>query len=102
MKIIWSDFASSMLLEIFRYYKAVSSENTALKIKASIFSATKILSKHPHSGQMEETLSSLGEGHRYVVEGNYKIIYKEVEQGILITDVFDTRQHPSTMNKKRK
>jgi plasmid stabilization system protein ParE len=34
------------------------------------------------------------EGHRYLVSGNYKIIYKEVNEGILITDVFDTRQDP--------
>jgi len=46
------------------------------------------------SGQIEGNLQKLGEDHRYLVEGNYKIIYKKVKEGILITDVFDTRQDP--------
>ena len=50
--------------------------------------------RHPLSGQIEVNLQKLGEDHRYLVEGNYKIIYKKVKEGILITDVFDTRQDP--------
>ena len=63
-------------------------------ITHSIFSATKQLIKYPKSGQIEETLTILEENHRYLVKGNYKIIYKPVEDGLLITDVFDTRQDP--------
>jgi hypothetical protein len=38
----------------------------------------------------------------YLVEGNYKIIYKRVKEGALITDVFDTRQNPSKMQIRSK
>lgn len=54
----------------------------------------------PESGQQEETLKQLREGHRYLVEGNYKIVYKPVKEGILISDLFDTRQEPAKINDK--
>lgn len=56
--------------------------------------------KYPNSGQIEENLTLLGENHRYLVTGNYKIIYKPVIEGILITDIFDTRQDPQKVNVK--
>lgn len=71
-------------------------------MKNGIFWATRQLSKHPNSGQIELTLKQLGEGHRYLIKGNYKIVYKEVDEGILITDVFDTRQDPRKINDKRR
>jgi hypothetical protein len=43
----------------------------------------------------------LYEGHRYLVKGNYKIIYKEIQEGLLITDVFDSRQDPIKINNKK-
>jgi hypothetical protein len=55
------------------------------------------LKKPGHSILME-----LGEGHRYLIESNYKIIYKEVPEGILITDVFDTRQDPTKINNPKR
>lgn len=100
MKIIWSDLASTALIEIYKYYKDVANKDIAIKIKDSVFSATKQLIKHPDSGQNELTLSTLGEGHRYLVKDNYKIVYKKVDEGILITDVFDTRQDPGKINVK--
>ena len=69
-----------------------------LKIKVEIFTATRQLKKHPSSGQIEINLEELNEGHRYLVKGNYKIIYKEIPEGMLITDVFDTRQDPININ----
>ena len=98
MKIIWSDFASETLKDIYDYYKKVASVTIARKIKENIFIATRQLINHPESGQIEETLLQLEEGHRYLVSNNYKIVYKKVKEGILITDVFDTRQDPIKIN----
>jgi plasmid stabilization system protein ParE len=47
MKIIWTDFASNSLFEIYQYYKEVANENVAQRIKSSIFRATRQLIKHP-------------------------------------------------------
>lgn len=98
MKLIWTDFASETLKDICKYYKEAAGEGVAKKIKKGIFSATKQLLRNPNLGQIETTLKKLGEGHRYLVSGNYKIIYREVSEGILITDVFDTRQDPDKIN----
>ncbi len=98
MKIIWSDFASQMIEDIYKYYKKRVSITLAKKIKSDIFFTTKQLIRHPESGQVEPTLKQLNQDHRYLIEGNYKIIYKKVNQDILITDVFDTRQDPEMIN----
>jgi toxin ParE1/3/4 len=94
MKIIWSEFASNALKGIYLYHKLMVSEKVARTIRSNILCYVKHLLKHPRSGQTESTLEVLKEGHRYLVYGNYKIIYREVDEGILITDVFDTRQDP--------
>lgn len=55
------------------------------------------LAKHPGKGQQEEYLAHLGKGHRRILEGYHKIIYRVEEQTIYITDIFDTRQDPTKM-----
>jgi plasmid stabilization system protein ParE len=94
MKVYWSDFASKTLRDIYVYYKEVAEINIAGKIRSAIFSATKQLARYPNSGKIEDNLKILGEDHRYLIKGNYKIIYKPVKEGLLVTDVFDTRQDP--------
>jgi plasmid stabilization system protein ParE len=98
MKVIWSDFATETLRDIYVYYKEAAGKTTADRIKHTIFSATKQLVKYPGSGRVEEHLTILGEDHRCLIKGNYKIVYKPVKEGILITDVFDTRQDPKKIN----
>jgi len=46
------------------------------------------------SGSIETSLTDLKEEHRYVIRGNYKIIYKIQHKNVFITDIFDTRQDP--------
>ena len=98
MKIIWSRFAITMLKEIYLYHKDAAGVNVAKKLKSKIFSSVKQLKKHPDSGQIEKSLEQLGEDHRCLVSGNYKILYKKVKEGILITDIFDSRQDPTKIN----
>lgn len=98
MKVIWSNLAEDSLISIYKYYREVAGIKIARKIKIEIFEATRLLIKHPDSGQIEEVLNPLDEGHRYLVKRHHKIIYKRVEEGILITDIFDTRQDPIKIN----
>jgi len=100
MKIIWSDFAENSLHEIFLFYKEAASITVASRIRSRIFHATKQLPKQPLSGQLEPNLIKLREEHRYLVVGNYKIIQKRVKEGVLITDVFDTRQDPGKIQRR--
>jgi toxin ParE1/3/4 len=98
-QVIWTNFAISELKNIFLYYRMVAGERTAVKIKRSIFAATKPIIKHPLIGAEEENLQDLKQGHRYIVEGNYKIIYRIIGEEIFITDIFDWRQNPTKMKK---
>jgi plasmid stabilization system protein ParE len=102
MKIIWTNFAIENLKAITSYYHKVAGKNIADKIKAELFKSTKQLKQHPDSGQEETFLKQLNEGYRYIVSGNYKVVYKRVEEGILITDIFDTRQNPVMINNPKR
>ncbi len=100
MQVIWTNFAIAELKSIYLYYRMVAGDSVADKIRNSVFSATKHLSKHSLSGAIEENLVDLKQGHRYLVEGNYKIIYRIMKNEIYITDVFDCRQNPQKMKRK--
>lgn len=102
MKILWTDFASNELEDIFKYYKENVNLQIAKKIKSGIFSKINQLKKMPQSGTIDPHLKKLEEGHRYLVQGNYKIVYKEMSEGILITDIFDSRRNPSKINDQQR
>jgi len=97
MPVIWTDPAKARLKEIYSYYKITVSVALAKKIKTKIFAATRYLAVNPLIGQEEELLKFKKQGHRYLVEGNYKIIYLPVKKKVYILDVFDTQQNPVKM-----
>jgi plasmid stabilization system protein ParE len=70
-QIIWTNFAISELKSIYLYYRMVASDKVADKIRKSVFDSTRPLIKDPLIGAIEENLTDLKQGHRYLVEGNY-------------------------------
>jgi hypothetical protein len=60
------------------------------------------LQTQPESGQMEELLEHLNQNSRYLVEGNYKIIYQYSECVVIITDVFHVKQNPVKIKKRKR
>ena len=102
-KIIWSEFASSQLDEIFEYYKAEASLKVAKRLLKELINEPKKLIKSPEIGQKEESLKQRIIEYRYFVFKNYKLIYsvdKENEY-IKIADVFDTRQNPPKIKRTK-
>ncbi len=99
MKILWTETAKSQLKEAYQYYKEVAGTKVAKSIKRKIFEKTAKLSSHPEIGQHEQHMLVASLGYRYLVVGNYKIIYRILkEEGIiLIAAIFDTRQHPDAL-----
>jgi plasmid stabilization system protein ParE len=102
MKIFWTKFALLSLSEIYKYYKENVNLHIANNICDSLLASARQLDKHSLSGQNEELLIDLSEDHRYLVRGNYKIIYKIKNKKIYITDVFDTRQDPEKVIRRNK
>ena len=97
MKIVWTDFAIENLKIIFDFYSAKASKKVAHQIRKKILESTKQLIIQPKSGQKELNLEKLNQDYRYIVIGNYKIIYRIHQNEVIINDVFDTRQNPEKM-----
>lgn len=97
MTIVFTANAKKRLRQIFDYYCDKDLPAVALRIRTSIENRILYLEKFPRMGAVEEALRDLGLGHRYLVEGNYKIIYRIAEDMVYITDVFHARQDPSKM-----
>ena len=95
--IFWTDFAEEKLDEIFSYYLEKANYKTAKSLILGIVKSTKFLESQPFLGQKEPHLLYRPEGIRYVLQGNYKILYSVFEERIMILDVFDTRMNPTKM-----
>ena len=95
MTVFWTKFALDELHHIYDYYKVNVSVLIANNIKESILLSTHQLESQPLSGTPELLLQHLNQGHRFIIRGNYKIIYRIQSKKIYITDVFDTRQNPT-------
>ena len=93
MDIIWTNPTKKDLRKIFNYFKKKVSLNLAQKIINSILANTSIL-KTQNIGIKEQLLAQLEQEHRFIIDGNYKIIYIIQNNSVYITHVFDTRQNP--------
>ena len=94
LSVFWTKTARIQLEDIFYYYKDKASIRVARKLVKQIIDRTIQLEKNPNSGTKEPLLSERKFEYRYLVEGNYKIIYWKQDNYIKIATVFDCRQNP--------
>ena len=94
MRVVLTSEAINDLRSIFIWYKENASEKIASKIIFKILERTKQLKLFPESCQVEEDLKPLGRNHRRLVVGNYKVVYRIVEQDVVIDSIYDARQDP--------
>lgn len=97
LKVFWTDSAIEKLEEIFDHYKTNAGLEIAQRIVSSIVDATITLETHPEIGQKEDLLKDRKNEYRYLVSGNYKIIYWIDRPLVKIATVFDCRQNPVRM-----
>ncbi len=95
MTVLYTAWAKQQLREIYTFYKEVGNSKKGRKIRVAVNKKVLQLKDFPLLGREEELLSSLGQGHRYLVEGQYKIIYRIIESTVYVTDIFDTRRNPN-------
>ena len=98
IKIIWTETAKSSLKIIFDYYKENASVFVARKIKNKILEELNILKTGVFSGAKEPLLYGFENNYKYLVVGNYKIIYFIDKNKVIISLVFDTRQNPQKLH----
>jgi plasmid stabilization system protein ParE len=103
MKIVWSKFAEDNLDEIYTYYLEHAGEKIARNLIRSLIRHPEYLINNPKAGRLEELLQNRETEYRYIVFRNYKIIYSinQALQLIQIADVFDTRQNPVKISRKK-
>lgn len=91
----WSLEAEKDLDEIFEFYLEYSSSN-AIKNILQIISETQrmIFTKQWQVDEFDPTC------RRIVVKGKYRVVYKIIEDVILITAVYPTKKNPENFRKK--
>ena len=96
---IWTELARSQLREAYQYYKETVSIKVAASIKSKIYKKTQRLSHFPQVGQRENNPLIAAMNYRYLISGNYKIVYRIIQEEkiVLIAAVFDTRQDPDDL-----
>lgn len=90
--IIWATEALNDLLDIETFIADIA---TSEKIIDSIMAKTRQLENFPESGSKQPTQTK--QEYRYLVTGNYKIIYSYRKDIVYIHTVFDTRQDPGKL-----
>ena len=102
-EIIWSSFAEKEIVNIHDYYLENANPKTAKKIVVGIIKAPNSLQRNPDLGQIELALEGLKIEYRYILFKSFKIIYSLDHQSkqIKIADVFDTRQDPEKLKRKK-
>ena len=99
MKVVLTEQSLLSLQETFEFLLSQSniSKQRANSILKAVLDRTEELKVYPQLGQIEELLSHLRLGHRRLIEGHIKIIYRVEGETVYITDFFDSRQDPKKM-----
>ena len=96
MQVVYTERAKKDLAQIKEYFSEVAPHKTD-EILLEILNRVLQLETFPLSGSEDDFLKSCGLSRRYLVEGNYKIVYRIDGELIFITQIFDARQDPNKM-----
>jgi len=99
VKVLWSDTSLVQLQEIFDYYSFKASPNVARKIIKGIVKKSILLESNPLIGVKEPLLVDRPFEYRFIVETNYKIIYRFNDNIARIVSVLDCRQNPHKLER---
>jgi plasmid stabilization system protein ParE len=86
-------------LETIYDFLAEKSQSAAQRTIESLLSRSKQLESFPESGVKQEIIEPGSNEYRYLVEGNYKVIYsyQQEYQVVHIAVIFDTRYNPEEL-----
>ncbi|MGM0579859.1 MAG: type II toxin-antitoxin system RelE/ParE family toxin [Bacteroidota bacterium] len=96
MEVVITEPAEKSLKDIYCRFE----EHVAIKIINKILDRADTLQTFSKRGRIVDELQSLQEEHRYIIEGNYKIIYKHENSKVYVTDVFDMNNDPEKIKIK--
>ena len=99
MKVVLTDQSLERLEASLRFYieELEIPKAKVTEIKSRLIKSAKSLSERPYKGQYEPYLAKLKQGHRRIIEGNFKILYRVEDNTVYVVDFFDSRDSPSKM-----
>ncbi|MBK8339941.1 MAG: type II toxin-antitoxin system RelE/ParE family toxin [Flavobacteriales bacterium] len=97
MKLVITDPAWESLDRAVAFMSERWSDTIIDRVVAELWDNVRVLLQFPGGGQVEEDLAFLGQGHRRIVVGHFKVIYFVAADTVYITDFFDSRQDPERM-----
>ena len=93
-KIIWSPDANLEFNNILEfYYKRNGNKTYSNKLYRKILKSIRLLTRQPFLGIQTDELNI-----RCILEGDYAVLYKLVEDSIHILSVWDCRQNPENQS----
>jgi len=100
--VYWTFFAEKKLDDIYLYYAKNAGKRFAIKTYNEIVDKSIKLEDNPKLGPIEPLLLGRKEKFRYLVYGNYKMIYwiNDKKSQIEIVNLFDCRQNPVLMKEQ--
>lgn len=101
LKVYWTSFARKELKSIHGYFLKHASESVAQRIAIKILDAADKLAQFPEMGQFEDLIEPNERGIRYLISGNYKVLYyiNPDKKMVIVIDVFDARMNPSDISR---
>ncbi len=102
--VYWTYFAEKKLDSIYSYYTNIAGKRVAQKLVNEIVEKSIKMEKSPFIGQLEPLLENRKEKFRYIIHGNFKLIYwiNELKNQIEIVNLFDCRQNPVLLEAQTK
>lgn len=98
LEVKWADLAKSELANIFKYYSEVAGYRVASRIvKRIVTKADRILKHNPNIGSIETLLKDRKYEYRYLISGNYKLIYRRELSFVIVVSVLDCRRNPDNI-----
>ncbi|GAA0891707.1 hypothetical protein GCM10009122_13860 [Fulvivirga kasyanovii] len=91
-----TDLAEEGLREIHCHFP----KSQAQKLVDKILDRAATLSTLANRGHIVEELRNLNQGHRFVLEGDYKIIYLQEGETVYVIDIFNMGKHPENIRKR--
>lgn len=95
-EIVWTNSALNDLHDIYQYI-AKRSVSSANKLIDKIANAPETIARIGFSEAF--AIDEFNKKYRTIVSGNYKILYREINNKIVIFRIFDTRQNPRKLKK---
>jgi plasmid stabilization system protein ParE len=99
-KVTWSRKAEDQLLEVFEFWEATAGFEKADAVADALVSKTRLLTRHPEMGSIDQKMSNPVITIRYLLEGIYKIYYTydREEHLVMIRRIWDTRRDSGKIN----